>query len=338
LAYPMRHDNIRKAPDVGLPNPARYRLAGDRSVGGNNYATFVDPAGNRGIGVAPGSFGELLQGAPDNELEHFLVTLPIKCYSLAEFVPIETCSDVEVIPHSKTKSLALAQKYLQRFGIQSGGKLFIKSDLPAGKGLASSTADLVATARALASHFQRPLSQELLLDLLRDVEPSDGIMYPTHTVFYYRKVRLGALLADLPPLTILAIDEGGTIDTIEYNQNLPAFSNEEKKEYGRCLDKMVQAFQAQDLMALGEVSTRSATLNQQRCPKRFYAGVLEICQQGRGLGVVVTHSGPCIGILLAQDDRDFDLKKQDIWNQLAQLSPHRMVYETITAHRPHRDT
>src|SRR5262249_12401040 len=111
----------------------------------------------------------------------------------------------------------------------------------------------------------------------------------------------------------------------------------EKKEYGRCLDKMVQAFREQDLVALGEVSTRSATLNQERCPKRFYTAVLELCQQVRGLGVVVTHSGPCIGILLAQDDPDFALKKQAIWNQLAQLLPHRMVYEPISTHKSDRD-
>lgn len=334
----MRHDSILKAPDVSLLNPARQRLTGGQLVGDDDFAKFLDPASaGQGIGVAPGSFGELLQGALNNELEHFLVTLPIKCYSLAEFVPIEDWLDVEVIPQSKIKSLALAQKYLQLFGLQSGGQLFIKSDLPEGKGLASSTADLVATARALASHFQRPLSQDLLLDLLRDVEPSDGIMYPTPTVFYHRQVRLGSLLGDLPPLTILAIDEGGTIDTIEYNQNLPAFSPAEKKEYGTCLDKMVRAFREHDLMALGEVSTRSATLNQQRCPKRFYAAVLEICQKVRGLGVIVTHSGPCIGILLSQDDSDFDVKQQDIWNQLSQLSPHLMVYETITRHRSPRD-
>ena len=335
----MMRANMLKAPDMGLLHPAQHRLTGDQPVGDSDCAKFLDPASaDKGIGVAPGSFGELLQGALNNEMEHFLVTLPIKCYSLAEFVPIEDWADVQVIPHSKTKSLALARKYMQLFGIQSGGQLFIKSDLPEGKGLASSTADMVATARALASYFQRPLSQDLLLDLLRDLEPSDGIMYPTHTVFYHRKVRLGSLLGDLPPLTVLAIDEGGMIDTIQYNQNLPAFSNEEKKEYNSCLDKMVRAFREQDLSALGEVSTRSSTLNQKRCPKRFYAAVLEICQQVRGLGVVVTHSGPCIGILLAQDDRDFNLKKQDIWNQLAQLSPHRMVYETITTHRSQRDT
>jgi len=32
------------------------------------------------------------------------------------------------------------------------------------------------------------------------------------------------------------------------------------------------------------------------------------------------------------------MKKQAIWNQFAQLSPHLMVYETITTHRSQRDT
>ena len=99
----------------------------------------------------------------------------------------------------------------------------------------------------------------------------------------------------------------------------------------------MRAFREHDLVALGEVSTCSAALNQKRCPKRLYTEVLEICRKVRGLGVVVTHSGPCIGILLSQDDRDFHLKKQDIWNQFATLSPTRMVYETITKHRSKRD-
>ena len=98
-------------------------------------------AAEQGIGRAPGSFGELLQGALNDAMEHFLVTLPIKCYSLAKFVPVEGWLDVEVVPSSKTKSLALARRFMQLFGIKSGGQLFITSDLPEGKGLASSTAD-----------------------------------------------------------------------------------------------------------------------------------------------------------------------------------------------------
>jgi uncharacterized protein involved in propanediol utilization len=293
-------------------------------------------AAEQGVGRAPGSFGELLQGALNDVMEHFLVTLPIQCYSLAKFVPVEGWLDVEVVPSSKTKSLAFARRFIQLFGIKSGGRLFITSDLPEGKGLASSTADLVATGRALASHFQRPLSQDILLSLLRDLEPSDGIMYPTHTLFYHRQVRLGLILGDLPPLTILALDEGGVIDTIQYNQTLAPFSHAEKQEYRSCLDKMMRAFREQDLVTLGEVSTRSATLNQKRCPKRFYPAVLEICRKAQGLGVVVTHSGPCIGILLAQDDRNFHAKEAYIRDRFATLSPHLMVYETLTKHRPKR--
>jgi len=313
---------------AGLPDSGVTTSAGVRSLPDD-----AAPA-TAGTGEAPGTFGELLQGALDDEWEHFMVTLPICCYARATFMPIAGCSDIEIIPRHKTKTLTLAQKYSQLLGVRQGGRLVIESDLPEGKGLASSTADLVAAARALASFYRQPLPQETLLALLRELEPSDGVMYSTHAFFYHRRVQLGTLLGDLPPLTIIALDEGGVIDTIEYNRTAPAFSPAEKQEYRVCLDKMLRAFREQDVRGVGEVSSRSAELQQQRRPKRFYREVLEICRQARGLGVVVTHSGPCIGILLAEDDPDFTAKVAQIRTRFSALSPTILSYQTLTKQRP----
>src|SRR5690348_2801572 len=115
----------------------RRLTAGPREIG----ETF-------GSATAFGTFGELLQGAlPDGT--DFLVTMPIARWSTARFLLEPSVSDVHVRPAHKTKSRRLVEAMLGRYGVCGGGFLLLDSDLPEGKGLASSSADLVATARAV---------------------------------------------------------------------------------------------------------------------------------------------------------------------------------------------
>src|SRR4051794_22862710 len=96
-----------------------------------------------GSGWACGTFGELLQGVlPDSGL-HFLVTLPITAGSTATFRYDARSARIEVSPENKRKSRRLARLALDALGHPGGGELLLTSDLPEGKGLASSSADLV---------------------------------------------------------------------------------------------------------------------------------------------------------------------------------------------------
>ena len=102
-----------------------------------------------------GSFGELLQGALP---EHgpFLVTLPIELRARARFVVPDSLRELSVHPESSWKSLRLAEALLRRYALPLRGELTLASEIPRGKGLASSTADLVATYRALARFHHLP--------------------------------------------------------------------------------------------------------------------------------------------------------------------------------------
>src|SRR4029079_11819053 len=96
--------------------------------------------------------------------------------------------------------------------------LELESNIPIGKGLASSSADLVATARAIDDCFKLGMSEEILKMFLRQIEPTDGVMYPGVVSFYHRQVQLREFLGQLPGLTIVSIDEGGEVDTVEFNK------------------------------------------------------------------------------------------------------------------------
>ncbi|MGN9909275.1 GHMP family kinase ATP-binding protein [Phytohabitans sp. LJ34] len=251
-----------------------------------------------GSAAAFGTFGELLQGAlPDGD--DFLVTMPIARWSRARLLFDPRAHAVHVRPAHKSKARWLVEAMLRHHGARGGGVLLLDSDLPEGKGLASSSADLVATARAVGQAIGAAPAPAEIEALLRLIEPTDGVMYHGVVAFHHRQVRLRAELGHLPPMTVVGVDEGGEIDTLSFNKVPKVFSTQHRRTYQRLLAALTAAIRAEDVAAIGEVATRSAVMNQRLCPKRTLDRMLDICRQVGGLGVVAAHSGTALGILLA---------------------------------------
>ncbi|WP_051798462.1 GHMP family kinase ATP-binding protein [Catenuloplanes japonicus] len=257
------------------------------------------PATRVGNGFAPGSFGELLQGVSPDDGRDFLVTLPLSIGAHATFTPDATLPDVQVAPARKRKSLAVARRALALLGAPPGGALTIDSSLPEGKGLASSSADLVATVRAVADAYDEAFDETTVEGLLRDVEPTDGVMYAETVAFYHREVRLRERLGLLPPLTLVAYDAGGAVDTVTFNRLPHPYSAEDTQEFGRLYRRLATAVREHDLRTVGRVCTRSAELSTRLMPRAELTMMIRLCHEVDGLGVVVTHSGTNIGVLLA---------------------------------------
>jgi uncharacterized protein involved in propanediol utilization len=254
-----------------------------------------------GAGRAFGTFGELLQGHLGEEQTDFLVTLPIDQYSYALFVADGRLHDVHIFPAEKHKAHVLARRILAQYALPPGGRLILQSELPMGKGLASSSADLVATAKAIGSCFHLQIDAVLLATLMCQIEPSDGVMYPGVVTFHHRQGMLREFFGVLPPLTIVGIDEGGALDTIEFNRRRLLCTARETEEYQHLLAVLSHAIRQHDLARIGQVATRSAVMNQARNPKRMLDACIAVCKDIDGLGVVAAHSGTCLGILLPGD-------------------------------------
>ncbi|MFB9681066.1 GHMP family kinase ATP-binding protein [Streptosporangium vulgare] len=263
--------------------------------------TVAGRAGGVGRGRAPGTFGELLQGilGPGTD---FLVTFPVDLYVEAVFEPDPQLDQVIVSPPHKNKARRLATGILSRYGVHTGGWLMLNSALPEGKGMASSTADLVATARAVDSAFRLKLPNRLLKQMMAEIEPSDGVMHPGITAFFHRQVRLHRRMGTLPQLTIAGIDDGESVDTVAFNRSRKPIPAHWAVRYGELLDDLTRAVRDHDLAAVGRVASASARLFQTFNAKPHLAAVEEICRDVGGLGTVVGHSGTCLGILLARHD------------------------------------
>lgn len=260
------------------------------------------PFRRHGIGTAFGTFGELLQGClPGEPDQDFLVTLPIARWSVATFHP-DRRRQLEIFPRHKRKSLLFARMLLDSIGADVGGLVVVDSNLPEGKGMASSSADMVAVARAVASSLAVDVPIHQVESLLARIEPTDGVLYPGIVSYHHRSVRLRELLGSVSPLTVVALDEGGQIDTLVFNAERQPVPVVQQLEYAVLLDRLTAALATHNLLEIGAVATRSAEMNQTRSPKRSLDTVMQICADHGGLGVVCAHSGTVLGILL--DCRD----------------------------------
>lgn len=261
----------------------------------------------QGVGQAFGTFGELLQGVLPGNF-NFLVTLPIERYSICHFSVKSNQTSLQIKPNHKKKSLQLARELLLFYGLPTVGEIEIRSELIEGKGLASSTSDMVATARAIEDCYKMEIPVIELESLIRKIEPSDGIMYQGVVSYYHREVKLKDRIGPCPPLSILAVDEGGVVDTVEFNHEIKPFSEAHKKEYQVLLEKITFAIKSGNTSLLGEITTRSAELNQFLQPKCTLEKMKKINKLIGGSGVVTAHSGTYVGIIISKNDPEYKIK------------------------------
>ncbi|WP_322047732.1 GHMP kinase [Paraburkholderia sp. J67] len=247
-------------------------------------------------GECPGTFGELLQGVlPDNR--HFLVTLPIAARSVVEFEPAPTDRITASIGH-KTKSCRAVQDFLRIFGMPPGGVLHFMSGLPVGKGLASSSSDMVAAIRAAAKHYRLEAAPEIIELILRFIEPTDGVMYDGIVSFFHREVMLDEKIGPAPRFTIVSADRGGECNTLQFNRIRRETPPVVQQEYAELLERLKTAVRAHDMRSIGVIATRSCELSQTANPHPHLGVMQKLCADLGALGLVATHSGTCLGLLL----------------------------------------
>ncbi len=281
-------------------------------------------------GTCFGTFGELLQGALPERGTRFLVTLPIARYSTVRYLALPCRADLFVFPQGKSKVYRLAHMLLDYFEIDGGGLLSVQSELLEGKGCASSSADMVAAARAICRAYQVELPAATLATMMAEIEPSDGVMYQGVVSFYHCQGVLRRWLGHIPLLTIVAVDEGGQVDTVAFNRRVDTYSPDVLLKYECLLHTLEEAVIGGDLATIGEIATQSALLNQELLPKIYLDLMLDLSRQYDALGVVVSHSGTYIGLLF--DPRRPGYARQ-LTGLLERLACYNLAIEVFYTHQ-----
>lgn len=250
-------------------------------------------------GICHGTLGELIQGPfiRDGELHISLISLPVKKYSCMHFVHGENASlDAALAGKDKCRRavdlyLALHRKQLPQ------GKWMHDSELLEGKGMASSTADIVATIRCLDAIFSHHSSIESISAILREVERSDSVFLDTYALYLSGRQEVVHQFGSAPAFHACYIDEGNRIDTEQAGERLLSHYERHLSAYAVNLDRAINAFLAEDLAAIARCSTTSAVLGQDAIPKRNLDALLANQERYQADGIIAAHTGSLLGYL-----------------------------------------
>jgi len=203
-----------------------------------------------------------------------------------------------VINSDYYKSGRVAEMLLSKLGILSGYEITISfsRNIPIGKGLSSSTADMLSTIRALQEIFGFLLREKTISEIFTLIEPHDGLMYKSCVVYDHRKGELIRELVYIPNYWIIAIDFGGEISTLEYNSNLK-FTKLLIDAYDELLNKLEAAFNSKDDEEIAWCATESTALHLEFQRSDLKQAVFASCKKFSPVGVINTHSGTCMGLL-----------------------------------------
>ena len=254
-----------------------------------------------GTGRAFGTCGELAQGQFDSG-EDFLVTLPVDLWSEARVTIVPTAPSViqSRSLSEKSKTRLAIRKALDYLGFPAWGAVFqVRSEIPEGKGMASSSADIAAACRAVSAALNLPLSAEEISRIAVSIEPTDGVMYEGIVCYNHRQGRLLKALGNLPSARLLVADLGGQVDTVAFNQIPKNYTAAEREKIRRAYELIRAGIRMKDLAQIGLGATLSAEVNQRILPKPNFETFLRIAREHGASGVCAAHSGTALGLVFA---------------------------------------
>jgi L-threonine kinase len=242
---------------------------------------------------APGSCGELVQGTINGK--NFLITCPVNLFSEVELHPGD-----EAVQNAGEKVMDAVERTFAYLGLSRDKfSITVLSELPVGKGMASSSADISAACQAAALTVGKALTPDEIADIALAIEPTDGIFYPGIVAFDHVRGLIRQSLGMPPDMTIAVFDAGGQVDTVSFNRrtDLAALNAAKEEQVGEAFHLVSQGIAAMDCELIGRGATLSARANQDILYKPCLETLIEIGSRFGSVGVNAAHSGTVLGIL-----------------------------------------
>lgn len=243
---------------------------------------------------APGSCGELVQGTISGV--NFLITCPVDWYSEVTVVPGDN------MVHTEPKTTAAVSKTFEYLKISGNIGLTVDSDLPVGKGMASSSADISAACQAAALAVAgRQLSCDEIADIALTIEPTDGIFYPGIIMFDHVAGKIRRYLGNPPPIAIAVFDVGGQIDTLAFNgrEDLARLNQMKEPQVMAAVALVAKGLETGDASLIGQGATMSAVANQTILYKPCLEQVIHLSRDFGAVGICAAHSGTVLGVMFS---------------------------------------
>jgi L-threonine kinase len=289
-------------------------------------------SGLSGTGSAFGTCGELVQGFTSNGTP-FHVTCPIEKTSTVTVTlvraPEFTVTQTGAIHKKLELSLLKTAAYLDIEPCEM--RVAHWTDLEVGKGMGSSTADIVAAARALGKAVGRELNSAEIASIAAGIESSDGSMYPGLVAFNHKKGTVVQRYSWWPQFLIVML-----VPLKNLNTESVAFEGKHQigHEFDVILSNLKQASANRDVLPFAQAATTSARLNQPYVPNQYFAILEERFEEMGAIGLNVGHTGTIVGMLFDAADPGAMKAAASASLQLQELFPNVRVEMTMTPTRP----
>lgn len=255
------------------------------------------------VAQCPASCGELIQGWIQGGEK--LVSCPVNWYSTVE----ATTGQPTVLERPLMR--AMVKQVLAFAGLSVDEsrniRLTCESTIPVAKGMASSTADIAATAVATAAHLGFSLDENSLAQLCVALEPTDSTIFHPLSLFDHQHGQYRHACEGLPALDLLLLESPLTVRTADYHR-LPRqpLLQEDAGQLENAWQMLQQACRDNDPTMLGIAATESAIASQKLLPKPGFTRLLELVERFSLYGINVAHSGSVVGLMLDARRHDID--------------------------------
>lgn len=257
---------------------------------------------NVAVAQCPASCGELIQGWILGSEK--LVSCPVDWYSTVAVTAAPPLVNERPLSRAMVERVLAHWQYPAHWSNEI--RVDVRSSIPVAKGMASSTADIAATAVATAHHLGHSLDETTLAQLCVSIEPTDSTVFHQLTLFDHNNAATQIACEPPPPIDLLVLESPVTLRTQDYHrlprqQKLIASSPTLQQAWNLVQEACI----TQNPLRLGEAATLSAIASQTLLPKPGFTALLSLVEECDLYGLNVAHSGSVVGLML-------DRKRHDI--------------------------
>lgn len=262
----------------------------------------------------PGSCGELIQGIIIGSEK--LISYPINCYSYVKL--FEGKRDNESKYPKAYRAVQEVFKYFNKdIDLSRKLKIEINSQIPIGKGMASSTADLGGTVLATSKYLGKDITEEEIAKICLRIEPTDSTIFSQLTLFDHLKGNYLKGYENKLSSKVLVLEGDSRVNTIKFREiNRNKVLTKNISQLNRALDFVEEGIETGDLKKIGQGSIISSLANEEILKKPGLKDIIYNALKLGAYGVNTAHSGSVIGVLF--EDKYFD--KKTFINNIVQKS------------------
>lgn len=170
-------------------------------------------------------------------------------------------------------------------------------NIPIGKGLSSSSADVLGILDALNQCFKTDYSKEKIYSLASIIEPTDPCLHTTNLLFHQDIGEIKNSL-ELIPFHLIYFDSDINlqIDT-QVLSNEIQYSKNQTLLYEKLINDTIMATEKKDYQTFFDCINHSSLLNQSFLPKKKIEVLYDFAIKNK-VGLFVAHSGTYMGLVV----------------------------------------